>query len=255
MPDASAASGIPLPIENDREPDRVRVVSSRYCDQPMALDTRLAGIGGVGAIATIIVCGLLFSWTVFREAKPASHLSVFNVAPPAAPPQPVSKTPPGPKRVQKDQAQTNSDRPVVPPVQIQLPGEALPLMPPAKPVPDPGPPVKEVTQPEPKPEPPAPQQSNARPTWEGLVLGALGKVRRYPRDAALRHQQGVPYIRFTMDRQGKVLSVALDRSSGIRALDLEALALPKRAQPLPKPPEDVKGDVIELAVPVEFFLR
>ncbi len=31
-----------------------------------------------------------------------------------------------------------------------------------------------------------------------------------------------------MDRQGKVLSVSLERSSGIRSLDQEALALPKR---------------------------
>jgi len=30
---------------------------------------------------------------------------------------------------------------------------------------------------------------------------------------------------------------------------------PMPRQPLPKPPEDVKGDSIELVVPVEFFLQ
>ena len=30
---------------------------------------------------------------------------------------------------------------------------------------------------------------------------------------------------------------------------------PMPRQPLPKPPDDVKGDSIELVVPVEFFLR
>ena len=79
-------------------------------------------------------------------------------------------------------------------------------------------------------------------------------MKRYPRDAHFAGQQGVPYMRFIMDRQGKVLSVRLERSSGFRSLDKEALALPKRAQPLPKPPEDVKGEAIELVVPVEFFI-
>jgi len=57
-----------------------------------------------------------------------------------------------------------------------------------------------------------------------------------------------------MDRDGRILSVRLERSSGFRALDEEALALPRRASPLPKPPEDVRGDPIELVVPVEFFM-
>src|SRR3546814_3597931 len=39
------------------------------------------------------------------------------------------------------------------------------------------------------------------------------------------------------------------RSSGFRPLDDEAISLPKRAQPLPKPPVEVKGEAIELVVP------
>lgn len=62
----------------------------------------------------------------------------------------------------------------------------------------------------------------------------------------------MPYIRFVMDRAGKVLSSRLERSSGFPDLDREAVALPKRAQPLPKPPNDKPGDTIELVVPVEF---
>jgi protein TonB len=86
------------------------------------------------------------------------------------------------------------------------------------------------------------------------VLTALNKVKRYPREAQFRHQQGVPYIRFVIDRTGAVLSSTLERPSGVRSLDIEAIALPKRAQPLPKPPEDRKGATIEIIVPVEFFL-
>lgn len=39
------------------------------------------------------------------------------------------------------------------------------------------------------------------------------------------------------------------------AIDQPTVELPKRAQPLPKPPKDVIGDTIERIVPVEFFLR
>ncbi len=58
-----------------------------------------------------------------------------------------------------------------------------------------------------------------------------------------------------MDREGRVLSVRLDSSSGVKILDEEALGLPKRASPLPKPPDEVTGNVIELVVPVQFLLR
>ena len=64
----------------------------------------------------------------------------------------------------------------------------------------------------------------------------------------------MPWIRFTSDREGRVRSVRLERPSGFDALDREALALPMRASPLPKPPESVTGNRIELTVPIEFFL-
>ena len=71
----------------------------------------------------------------------------------------------------------------------------------------------------------------------------------------LQRKQGVPWIRFIMGRDGKVLSVRLERSSGSSDLDREALLLPKRAAPLPKPLAEKPGDTLELVVPVEFFLK
>ncbi|MCJ2188277.1 energy transducer TonB family protein [Novosphingobium beihaiensis] len=114
----------------------------------------------------------------------------------------------------------------------------------------------EQAAPKTAPAPPAPQMaSNGPDSWEGRVLAALNKQRRYPRTAQFRRQQGVPYIRFVMNREGKVLSSRLERSSGFPDLDREALALPKRAQPLPKPPKDRPGETLELVVPVEFLLH
>lgn len=116
-------------------------------------------------------------------------------------------------------------------------------------------PVLSTPAPPARPSPPAPAPSNAAPTWQGLVLGQLEKFKRYPYGAQSRRQQGMPYIRFAMDRNGKVLSSRLERSSGHPDLDAEAVALPRRAQPFPKPPPEVAGDTIELVAPVEFFIR
>ncbi|OYX65174.1 MAG: energy transducer TonB [Sphingomonadales bacterium 32-64-17] len=229
--------------------------STRYSDQPTSLKTRLAGMGGIVAIALLITGGALLTWTTYQAVQKPATLSVFDVAPPAAPPEPARDIPPGPEEVEKDQDMPDIVLPQIQPPEIRLPSiNALPL-PDAKPIPDPEPPARDTTAPETPPAPPAQQVSSGEPTWEGLVLGALNKVKRYPREASFRRQQGVPYIRFVMNRNGEVLSVRLERSSGVRALDNEALALPRRAAPLPKPPKEVAGDTVELVVPVEFFMR
>ncbi|MEE4450560.1 TonB family protein [Novosphingobium resinovorum] len=229
--------------------------SSRYSDQPMSAGTRFLGLGGASAIILLILCGALFTWRSYAVSQAPATLSMFDVAPPAAPPEPIREVPPGPAKMQKEKQQLDPDQPKVELPRVEVPSLAsLPVVA-NKPTPDPGPLIKETTAPESKPAPYAPQVSTGKPTWEGLVLGALNKVKRYPRDAHFARQQGVSYIRFIMNREGKVLSVRIERSSGFRSLDQEALSLPKRAQPLPKPPEDVKGDTIELVVPVEFFMR
>lgn len=230
---------------------------ARYADQPASLATRLVGLGGTSAIALALLAGLFLTWQTYTAAPQATTLTAFNVAPPAAPPKPVREIPPGPEQVKKDKPVPKPAPPVIETPKIIIPTtDVIVAAPPAKPMPpDPGVPVKETTAPASKPAPPAPQVSSGKPTWQGLVLAALDKVKRYPAAAHFARQQGVPYIRFSMDRQGKVLSATIERSSGFRSLDQEALSLPKRAQPLPKPPDDVRGETIELVVPVEFFMR
>lgn len=91
-------------------------------------------------------------------------------------------------------------------------------------------------------------------TWESEVLARLIRYRRYPRMAEFRRQQGVPWIRFVLNREGKVISTQLEQSSGFLDLDREAVSLPKRAQPFPAPPANRPGERFGLIVPVEFFL-
>ncbi|MFT3976158.1 MAG: TonB family protein [Sphingomonas bacterium] len=217
--------------------------------------TRLYGLIGTCALFALAIAGFFVTLTVtFIQPPVRPALTVVNLRPLASPPEkpperkeaprPVEKkeTPPEPPKAQP------IDRSIVPIAPIPMPA-AMPRLA------DPAPKQPETAAPKTLPAPPAPQlASNASDSWEGRVLAALDKRRRYPIGAMARRQQGVPYVRFVMDRNGKVLSSRLERSSGFPELDREAVALPRRAQPLPKPPDDKPGDALELVVPVEFFM-
>ncbi len=226
--------------------------TARYADQPMSLGTQLVGLAGIFFVSLLIAAGALLTFTTFQPQNASPALSVFNVAPPASLPEPPRDTPPGPEQIETQSVQPTPDLPRINPPEVLLPTNhpqpiALPTPPAA--------PAEKSTAPQVKPAPPALQQSDNKPTWEGQVLSALNKVKRYPRLAMVRRQQGAPYIRFVMNREGHVLSSRLERSSGSPDLDREAVALPKRASPLPKPPQDKPGEMLEVVVPVEFFLR
>jgi len=206
---------------------------------------------GVHALPLLIAA----YWLGPSISTPAPEPAIFiDMAPPAAPPVPPSEQPPGPKQIKAEQPRPVIQREVVKTPIVPNAAVALPVQPPEPRV-EAKAPAQETTAPPARPAPPAPVLSSGVPTWQGLVLGALNKVKRYPASAQSRRQQGVPWIRFVMDRNGRVLSSRLERSSGFGTLDSEAVNLPRRAQPLPKPPADVPGETIELVVPVEYFLK
>jgi protein TonB len=191
-------------------------------------------------------------WLVPVVSAPAPEPAIMiDMAPPTAPPI----QPPGPKQVK---AEVPKPKLVVDPIRtppFPKPAVAIPVAMPQAPQVETKQVAVETTAPPSRPMPPAPAPSGGKVTWQGLVLGRLEKFKRYPSGAQARRQQGAPYIRFVMDRDGKVMSSTLERSSGFSALDQEATSLPRRAQPFPKPPPDVAGDTIELVVPVEFYMK
>ena len=107
----------------------------------------------------------------------------------------------------------------------------------------------------PAPAPPAINSGAARASWQAQLVGWLERNKRYPRLAQEQRQEGTVYLRFAIDRQGRVLSSQIERGSGYALLDEEVLALIQRAQPLPAPPAEVLGARIELTVPIQFSLR
>lgn len=244
----------------------------------------------IGLHGAVVAGALAWANTPPPAAPPPAAALVLELAPlPAAPTLTPTEIPPGPEQVQASPPPPPEPEPEPEPEKIEEPPpveRAAVALPPPKPKPKPPRrevqprPVRETPVPEPSPQPPAPattapqaapqeaavaaapmagapspSTANAAQTWQSLLLGHLERHKRYPQAAQWRRQQGVAYVRFTMDREGHVMSFRLERSSGVDALDEETLQLIQRAQPLPKPPSEVAGATLELVVPVQFHMR
>jgi protein TonB len=109
-----------------------------------------------------------------------------------------------------------------------------------------------------KPAAPNPGSAASRAataSWRDLVVARLQAAKRYPSAAQSRREQGVATVSFSVDRNGRVLSRHLIRSSGSSTLDEEVLSMVMRAQPLPSFPAAMTQSVISLSVPIRFSLR
>jgi protein TonB len=114
-----------------------------------------------------------------------------------------------------------------------------------------------VATPAPPPPVVAPQKESgqARESFEARLLSQLNRFKQYPRGARQAHIEGVVMLHFVMDADGKVLSAEIAKSSGRPLLDQEALALIRRAQPLPVLPADFPTRTLDAVVPIEFSLN
>jgi TonB family protein len=92
-------------------------------------------------------------------------------------------------------------------------------------------------------------------TWRRQIVALLERNKRYPESSLSSREQGVAQIFFSIDRQGGVVDSRVEHSSGAAALDEEALALVRRAQPFPKPPSKLVGERVDLVVPIRFYLN
>lgn len=91
--------------------------------------------------------------------------------------------------------------------------------------------------------------------YSGRLASWLNRHKRYPAQARRQRAQGTVKVRFTIDRNGRLLSHQIVSSSGHRLLDQEAEAMLKRASPMPAIPAELNRSRLTVTLPVNFSLR
>jgi protein TonB len=164
----------------------------------------------------------------------------------------------------------------------------------APPPPPPAPPEKPKQKPKPKPKPAAKPQETPQNVAEGglgsgdgtgtgtgqegsgrggvgggtgrgnpdalaayktRVQRRLERNKKYPPTARSDKIEGVVYVTFTINKQGRVVNSFVARSSGHPILDDEAIGLLRRVNPLPTIPDEIKASAITLTAPLQFKIR
>lgn len=92
-----------------------------------------------------------------------------------------------------------------------------------------------------------------RDAYIRALMAALLQQRTYPAAARKAREQGVVHVRFTIDRDGQVLSSQIQRGAG-ELLDVAALEVLQRAQPLPPIPASMGKQSLTITVPIEYSL-
>ena len=87
-------------------------------------------------------------------------------------------------------------------------------------------------------------------TWQKALLSHLNRHKRYPGAAGRRSAEAS--VSFTLDRRGHVVSYSIKRSAGHPLFDDAALAMMKRADPVPPPPPVIADEGLTFEVPVQF---
>jgi protein TonB len=97
---------------------------------------------------------------------------------------------------------------------------------------------------------PCQAETDAVGEWKKQLVIRLTASKRFPLEAI--GQSGTAIVAFVLDRSGKLISNEIKQSSGIKALDTEAVAMVERAQPFPTPPPEIDDDNLKLTLPLVF---
>jgi protein TonB len=92
-----------------------------------------------------------------------------------------------------------------------------------------------------------------RATWQKELAAHLDRYKRYPADRSKQSAEIV--ISFDLDRTGHVLSASIVRGSGDASFDEAALAMMRRADPVPAPPPLVADEGLSFTMPVMFRVK
>jgi protein TonB len=213
------------------------------------------------AVVIALHTALIVTLTTWHEHLPGdegTEAIIVDLAPVMAPPTDSrNDLAPGPEQQQSkaiqdvQPEQTPQEKieppPPVPDAEVKMPEEVKPA---EKPKEEPTPPVPETTSP-PRPRPSAAQVAS----WHRRIAQQVERHKGYPPSARKRHETGTAQLAFTLDRNGKVVTSRIVRTSGSAALDQETIDTVRRAQPYPAPPPNMPGDTFDFTVPIHFNIR
>jgi periplasmic protein TonB len=215
------------------------------------------------ALIVAIHAGLAFTLTRWHEPVEGSEGTdaiVVDLAPfTSQPSENRDDLAPGPVQEQSDPTPQNDQPeeeqkpeekalPPVPDAEVQLPQERIKT--PEEPKQQENTPVLQATAP-PKPRPSAAQIAS----WNRKIALQIERNKGYPAAARARRQTGIVEVAFTIDRQGRVVTSRIVRTSSFAALDQETLDTIKRAQPFPEPPPNMPGQTFDFTIPIKFNIR
>jgi TonB family protein len=89
----------------------------------------------------------------------------------------------------------------------------------------------------------------ANRNWQNEMIAHLDKHKIYP---AGRSQDAEILVSFTLDRTGHVLSASIVNGSGDAAFDEAALAMVRKSDPVPAPPQFIADEGLNFTLPVIF---
>jgi TonB family protein len=90
-------------------------------------------------------------------------------------------------------------------------------------------------------------------SWRHDIMARLQAQRSYPDVALHRGWQGAGTVQFRIERNGRLLDVAVAQSTGRPALDEAALGIVRRAAPFPPIPRGM-ADEMTLTLPIDFLI-
>lgn len=164
----------------------------------------------------------------------------------------VRPEPPMPRVAPQQQAPVATPRvePVTPPPSVTPPPAVTP------------PPVSPQVAVQAPPPPPAPARQAEPAAERGLVMtyekslsDLIKRQEKYPPRAKREGWQGTAVVGLSLSADGKVAEISLLESSGRDVLDQAALEMVRRASPLPRAPEGLRGKERLVRVPIVFKLQ
>jgi TonB family protein len=92
-----------------------------------------------------------------------------------------------------------------------------------------------------------------RVTWQKKLMAHLERFKRYPTTGVPRSTR--IEVGFTLDRLGHVVSAEIRQGSGDLAFDQAALAMLRRADPVPPPPPLIADEGLNFTLPVVYRIK